>query len=144
MFQLNDTAHCVEYILDLPAPNPKLSMFWALSMIWLSWSKLSEKVQKWHSNFSRPSVFLSYWLKHAKYCLYIISNTLQIILVWKGGVWGGCAPSEAMKTLQFSNLICAIWCILFGNIPKRRKDHHLDDSLFSDNLNRIDIKVQLW
>ena len=121
-------------------------------MIWLSWSKLSEKVKKWHSNFSRPSVFffffffLSYWLKHVKYYLYIISNTLQIILVWNwiGGVWGGCVPSEAMKTLQFSNLICVIWCILFGNIPKRRKDHHLDDSLYSDSLNRIDIKVQLW
>ena len=48
-----------------------------------------------------------------------------------------------MKTLQFSSLICAIWCTLFGNIPKRRKNHHLDDSPFSDNLNRID-KVQLW
>ena len=45
-----------------------------------------------------------------------------------------------MKTLQFSNLICAIWCKLFGNIPKRRKDHHLDDSPFSDNLNRIYIR----
>ena len=45
-----------------------------------------------------------------------------------------------MKTLQFSNLICVIWCILFGNIPNRRKDHHLDDSPFSDNLNRIDIR----
>ena len=55
------------------------------------------------------------------------------------GMPEGRAPSEAMKTLQFSNLICAIWCILFGNIPKRRKDRHLDDSLFSDNLNRIDI-----
>ena len=41
-----------------------------------------------------------------------------------------------MKTLRFSNLICAIWCKLFGNIPKRRKGHDLDDSPFSDNLNR--------
>ena len=39
-------------------------MFWALSqycqlfwkLIWWSGSKLSEKVQKWHSDFSRPSV----------------------------------------------------------------------------------------
>ena len=45
-----------------------------------------------------------------------------------------------MKTLQLSNLICAIWCMLFGNIPKRRNAHHLDDSPFSDNLNRIDIR----
>ena len=29
--------------------------------------------------------------------------------------------------------------VLFGN-PKRRKDHHLDDSPYSDSLNRIDIR----
>ena len=45
-----------------------------------------------------------------------------------------------MKILQFSNLIYEIWCILFGNILNRRKDQHLDDSPFSDNLNRIDIR----
>ena len=109
-------------------------------MISLFWSKLSEKVQKWHSNFSRPNVSWVYWLKHAKWCLHIISYTLQIFLIWKGGIWGGCAPSEVMKILQFSNLICAIWCILFGNISIRRKDHHLDDSSFSDNLNGIAIR----
>ena len=133
MFHLNDTAHwaCFEHYL------------------WFDYLEANclRKFQNGIQILEGPAFFffffLSYWLKHAKYCSYIISNTLQMILVWKGGVWGGCAPSEAMKTLQFSNLICAIWCILFGNIPKRRKDHHLD-SLFSDNLNRIDIKVQLW
>ena len=48
-------------------------------------------------------------------------------------------PSEAMKILQFSHLICTIWCIHFGTIPKkRRKYDNLDDSPFSENLNRID------
>ena len=109
------------------APNPKLSMFWELSqnyqlfwkLIWLSGSKLSEKVQKWHSHF-RPSVsWVIDWNMQNIVCIQYISNTLQIFLVWKGGIWGGCAPSGAMKTLQFSNLICAIWCILFDNIPKK-------------------------
>ena len=54
----------VSTFLGGTAPNPKFGMFWALSqncqlfwkMIWLSWCKLSEKVQIRHSNFSRPSV----------------------------------------------------------------------------------------
>ena len=45
-----------------------------------------------------------------------------------------------MKILQFSNVICAILCILFGYISNRRKDHHLHDSPFYDNLNRINIR----
>ena len=50
------------------------------------------------------------------------------------------SDSEAVKTLQFSNFISAIWCILFGNFPKRRKNRHLDDSPFPGNLNRLDIR----
>ena len=72
------------------------------------------------------------------FCLHIISNTLQIFLVRKGGT----SLSKAIKTLQFANLISAIWCILFVNIPKRRKIHHLDDSPFSDNL--IDLWFNTW
>ena len=41
---------------------------------------------------------------------------------------------------NFAILICAILCILFGYISNRRKDHHLHDSPFSDNLNRINIR----
>ena len=56
--------------------NPKLSMFLVLSrnyqlfwkLIWLSGSKLSEKVHKWHSNFSRPSVS------------WVIDETCKILL----------------------------------------------------------------
>ena len=38
---------------------------------------------KMHSNFI-GSLFLELLIETAKYCLYVLSNTLQIFLVWKG------------------------------------------------------------
>ena len=60
------------------APNPNWVCFehylkiinYFEKMIWLSWSKLSEKVQKWHSNFVRSSVsWVIDWTMQNNFCI---------------------------------------------------------------------------
>ena len=86
------------------APNPKLSMFehylkiinYFEKMIWLSWSKLSEKVQKWHSNFARSSVsWVIDWTMQNIFC--ILSVTLYRPSLFQKGVYGGICPLRSYE-----------------------------------------------
>ena len=125
-------------------------MFWALSQNYQLFWKLFDYLEanclrKFKSGIQIlvGPAFLELLIETCKIVFAYNQKHFTDFLVWKGGVWEGCAPWETLKTLQFSNLICAIWCILFGNIPNQSKDHHLEDSPFSDNLSRIDIRSSI-